>query len=80
MLTQINTEFGMYNIASSTAVKSLTFISCFKNVMLINAIHSYRFFTRSNNYYKYEKLSDIISFSSGCSTPTRDKTEEQGLH
>lgn len=34
----------------------------------------------TNNYYKYEKLSVIISFSSGCSTSTRDKTEEQVLH
>lgn len=48
MLTQINTKFGMYNIASFTAVKSLTCISCFKNVMFINAICSYRFFTGSN--------------------------------
>lgn len=49
MSTQINTEFGMYNIASFTGVKTLTCISCFKNMMLINAIRSYTFFTGSNN-------------------------------
>ena len=34
----------------------------------------------ANDYYKYYNILVIISFSSGCSTSTRDKTEAQGLH